>query len=309
VKQYRELLYRILTDGVEKTDRTGTGTLSIFGHQMRFDLTKGFPLVTTKKVFTKAIIAELLWFIEGSTDNNRLRELGSTIWDEWAKEDGSLGPIYGKQWRSWDLPDHKHTVEKTSIDQLANVIQRIKTNPDCRRLIVSAWNPADIPDMALAPCHCLFQFNTRPIPYAKRCDLWHSPAYIKQGEEFASGLLTEDRLDQDGIPRFYLDLRLDQRSADVFLGVPFNIASYALLLSMVAQVTNTVAGDFVHQFGDVHIYKNHFDQVRLQLSRAPLDLPTLWLNPEVKDIDSFRFEDIRIEGYESHPAIKAPVAV
>jgi len=261
---YLDLLRHVLTAGQDKADRTGTGTLSVFGHQMRFDLQAGFPLVTTKRVHFKSVVHELLWFIRGDTNTRYLRENGVTIWDEWADANGELGPVYGKQWRSWPAPDGR------SIDQLAQVIAQIKANPDSRRHIVSAWNVADLPDMALAPCHCLFQFH------------------VADGK---------------------LSCQLYQRSADLFLGVPFNIASYALLTHMVAQVTGLAAGDFIWTGGDCHLYLNHLDQVREQLSRAPFPLPTLRLNPAVTRIDDFVFDDIELLAYQHHPAIKAPVAV
>jgi thymidylate synthase len=264
MRQYLDLLDKILTSGVKKTDRTGTGTLSVFGHQMRFDLADGFPLVTTKKLHLKSIIHELLWFIAGDTNVRYLQENGVSIWDEWADERGELGPVYGRQWRSWAAPDGQ------TIDQLKNVIADIKRSPDSRRLIVSAWNPADVPKMALAPCHCLFQFNV------------------------ADGRLS---------------CQLYQRSGDVFLGVPFNIASYALLTQMMAQVTGYKPGDFILTLGDAHLYLNHLEQARLQLTRQPRALPTLKLNPAVKSLFDFRFEDIAIEGYEPDAAIKAPIAV
>jgi thymidylate synthase len=264
MRQYLELLERILADGAEKADRTGTGTLSVFGHQMRFDLAQGFPLVTTKKLYLKAIVHELLWFLAGDTNVKYLREHGVTIWDEWADDAGDLGPVYGAQWRSWPTPDGR------SIDQMAEVLAEIRRNPDSRRLIVTAWNPAQLAKMALSPCHCLFQF------------------YVADGK---------------------LSLQLYQRSGDAFLGVPFNIASYALLAHMVAKVTGLKPGDFVHTLGDAHLYRNHMEQAQLQLSRAPRALPRLKLNPAVSDLFAFRFEDVAIEGYDPHPAIKAEVAV
>lgn len=261
---YLELLQHILNKGTRKQDRTGTGTISTFGYQMRFDLQKGFPLVTTKKLHLRSIIYELLWFLKGDTNIKYLNDHKVRIWNEWADKNGDLGPVYGHQWRSWGAPNGKH------IDQISEIIDQIKNNPDSRRIIVSAWNVADIPQMALAPCHALFQF------------------YVADGK---------------------LSLQLYQRSADVFLGVPFNIASYCLLLHMVAQVCNLKVGEFIHTFGDVHIYNNHIDQVNLQLTREPRPLPTLKLNPDRKDIFSFQYEDFSIDGYDPHPHIKAEVAV
>lgn len=270
--QYLQLLQHILDNGVEKTDRTGTGTISTFGYQMRFDLQKGFPLVTTKKVHLKSIIHELLWFLKGDTNIKYLKENGVRIWDEWADENGDLGPVYGKQWRSWEGKDDK------VVDQISELIEQIKKNPDSRRLIVSAWNVADLPHMALMPCHNMFQFYISPPPSGKA----------------GRGLLS---------------CQLYQRSADVFLGVPFNIASYALLTTMVAQVCGLEPGEFVHTFGDVHIYSNHIEQVKLQLSREPYPLPEMQINREVKDIFGFKYEDFILLNYQSHPAIKAKVAV
>jgi thymidylate synthase len=264
MQQYLGLLHHILDNGVQKHDRTGTGTISCFGYQMRFDLQKGFPLVTTKKVHTKSIIHELLWFLKGETNIAYLKENGVSIWNEWANENGELGPVYGKQWRSWEGKDGK------VVDQISDLIKQIKSNPDSRRLIVSAWNVTDLTEMALMPCHTIFQF------------------YIANRK---------------------LSCQLYQRSADVFLGVPFNIASYALLTLMIAQVCDLEPGEFVHTFGDVHIYNNHIEQVKLQLSRTPFSLPTMKLNPSVKNIFDFKFEDFTLENYQSHPAIKAPVAV
>ena len=264
MRQYLDLLNRILDEGVEKGDRTGTGTTSVFGHQLRFDLARGFPLLTTKKLHLRSIIHELLWFLKGDTNTAYLKENGVGIWDEWADEDGNLGPVYGHQWRSWGAPGGG------TIDQVSQVVEQIRENPDSRRLIVSAWNVGELESMALPPCHLLYQF------------------YVADGR---------------------LSCQLYQRSADVFLGVPFNIASYALLLLMVAQVSELEPGDFVHTFGDVHLYSNHIEQARLQLSREPRELPTLKLNREVDDIFSFRFEDFVLEDYEPHPHIKAPVAV
>lgn len=264
MKQYLALLEDLLQHGTRKEDRTGTGTLSLFGAQTRYDLSKGFPLVTTKKCHIRSIIHELLWFIKGDTNIQYLKDNGVRIWDEWADENGDLGPVYGKQWRSWPGPNGQ------SFDQLKEVIEQIKTNPDSRRLLVNAWNVACIPDMALPPCHCLFQF------------------YVADGK---------------------LSCQLYQRSADVFLGVPFNIASYALLTCMIAQVCNLKPGDFVHTFGDLHLYSNHVEQAKEQLTRTPFPLPTLKLNPDVKQIEDFTFEDISIENYQAHPHIKAAVAV
>lgn len=261
---YLELLRHIKENGTDKTDRTGTGTRSVFGYQMRFDLSQGFPLVTTKKLHLKSIIYELLWFLKGDTNIKYLKDNGVSIWDEWADENGDLGPVYGAQWRSWQGANGK------TIDQITEVIDQIKKNPDSRRLIVSAWNVAEIPNMALAPCHAMFQF------------------YVVEGK---------------------LSLQLYQRSADVFLGVPFNIASYALLLMMVAQICDLEVGEFVHTFGDVHIYNNHFEQVEKQLSREPKSLPTMKLNPNIKNIFDFDFDDFTLENYDPHPGIKAPVAV
>ena len=264
MQQYHTLLRHILENGTQKSDRTGTGTLSCFGYQMRFNLQEGFPMVTTKKLHLKSIIHELLWFLKGSTNISYLKEHGVGIWDEWADEDGNLGPVYGKQWRCWQGADGE------VIDQITDVINQIKKTPDSRRLIVSAWNVADLPQMALMPCHTLFQF------------------YVADGK---------------------LSCQLYQRSADVFLGVPFNIASYALLTMMMAQVCGLQYGDFVHSFGDVHLYNNHIEQANLQLGREPFPLPTIRLNPEVDNIFDFTFSDFTLENYQSHPSIKAPVAV
>ena len=264
MKQYLDLMQKVLDEGQEKSDRTGTGTLSIFGHQMKFDLSEGFPLVTTKKVHLKSIIHELIWFLQGSTNISYLKENGVSIWDEWADENGDLGPVYGAQWRSW--PDGNNG----TIDQIENLINGINNNPDSRRHIVSAWNPALVDEMALPPCHSLFQF------------------YVANGE---------------------LSSQLYQRSADIFLGVPFNIASYALLTHMIAQVCNLKAGKFVHTLGDAHLYVNHLEQAKLQLSREIMGLPELKLSSNVDNIFDFKFEDIEIVNYESHPAISAPIAV
>ncbi len=264
MKQYLDLLDRIMTEGTRKTDRTGTGTLSVFGHQMRFPMSEGFPLLTTKKLHLKSIIYELLWFLSGDTNVKFLQENGVRIWNEWADENGELGPLYGAQWRSW--PDYKGG----TIDQIAQVVDMIKHNPDSRRMIVSAWNPANIDQMALPPCHCLFQF------------------YVANGK---------------------LSLQLYQRSADTFLGVPFNIASYALLLQMMAQVTGLECGEFIHTTGDTHLYLDHLEQARLQLTREPRPLPTMKINPDVKSIFDFHYEDFLLEGYDPHPHIKATVSV
>ena len=279
MQQYLSLLQHILDNGTHKTDRTGTGTQSCFGYQMRFDLQKGFPLVTTKKVHLKSIVHELLWFLKGETNIAYLKEHGVKIWDEWANENGELGPVYGKQWRSWSAGSGGEGKDGKTIDQISDVIEQIKKNPDSRRLIVSAWNVAELSEMALMPCHTMFQFYTAPS---------NSP--------------------QSGGQRT-LSCQLYQRSADVFLGVPFNIASYALLTMMIAQVCDLAPGDFVHTFGDVHIYSNHTEQVNLQLSRTPFPLPTMKLNPAVKNIFDFKFEDFTLENYQFHPGIKAPVAV
>lgn len=264
MQQYLDLLTKILEEGVDRGDRTGTGTRSIFGHQMRFDLSEGFPVVTTKKLHLRSIIHELLWFLAGDTNIRYLNENGVKIWDDWADENGELGPVYGYQWRSWPAPDGR------SIDQIEKLLEMIRTNPNSRRLIVSAWNPALVDEMALPPCHSLFQF------------------YVADGK---------------------LSCQLYQRSADVFLGVPFNIASYALLTLMVAQVTGLEPGDFVHTFGDAHLYSNHFDQAREQLTRAPRPLPQLKINPAVSDLFAFKFEDFELVGYDPHPHIAAPIAV
>jgi thymidylate synthase len=264
MQQYLDLLRRVRTEGAKKTDRTGTGTLSVFGHQMRFDLSDGFPLVTTKKLHVKSIIIELLWFLSGATNIEYLKQHNVSIWDEWADPEGELGPVYGKQWRAWSAPNGE------TIDQIAEVVATLKKTPHSRRIIVSAWNPADIPRMALAPCHCLVQF------------------YVADGK---------------------LLCQLYQRSGDVFLGVPFNIASYALLTMMMAQVTGLQAGEFVHTFGDAHLYLNHLEQADLQLSRTPRALPTMKINPAVTSIFDFKYEDFSLEGYEPWPHIKAPVAV
>lgn len=264
MQQYHDLMTRVLETGAKKEDRTGTGTLSVFGHQMRFDLAEGFPVVTTKKLHLKSIIHELLWFLQGDTNIKYLNDNGVSIWDEWADENGELGPVYGHQWRSWPTPDGHH------IDQISNLIHQIKTNPDSRRLIVSAWNVAEIGKMALPPCHCLFQF------------------YVADGK---------------------LSCQLYQRSADIFLGVPFNIASYALLTMMIAQVCGLKPGEFIHTLGDAHLYSNHIEQAKLQLSRDAFPLPEMHMNPHVTNIFDFKFEDFELVGYQAHPSIKAPIAV
>jgi thymidylate synthase len=264
MQQYLDLMRRVRTQGVRKTDRTGTGTLSVFGHQMRFDLAEGFPLVTTKKLHLKSIVHELIWFLAGDTNTRYLKSHGVSIWDDWADENGDLGPVYGRQWRSWATPDGR------TIDQIQEVVETLKTNPDSRRMIVTAWNPADIPDMALAPCHCLFQF------------------YVAEGR---------------------LSCQLYQRSADVFLGVPFNIASYALLTLMMAQVVGLKPGEFVHTFGDAHLYLNHLEQADLQLSRTPRALPRMEIDASVRSIFQFKYEHFALTGYDPHPHIKAEVAV
>lgn len=273
MKQYLDLLKHVYENGVDKTDRTGTGTRSVFGYQMRFNLNDGFPLVTTKKLHLRSIIHELIWFLKGDTNIKYLKENGVSIWDEWADENGNLGPVYGSQWRSWPTPDGRH------IDQITQVLEQLKKSPDSRRIIVSAWNVAEIENMALPPCHAFFQFYVGPAQPEK------------------------------GILKPQLSCQLYQRSADIFLGVPFNIASYALLTMMVAQVCNMEVGDFVHTLGDAHIYSNHFEQTELQLSREPKPLPTMKINPDVDNIFDFKFEDFELENYQFHPHIKAPVAV
>lgn len=268
MQAYLDLLRLVRNRGTVKTDRTGTGTISLFGHQLRFDLSQGFPLVTTKRVHMRSVIYELLWFLRGDTNVRYLQERGVTIWDEWADENGNLGPVYGAQWRSWPTM-------RGPIDQISQLVERLRADPDSRRHIVTAWNPTELPSMALPPCHILFQFNTRLLPDGKRA----------------------------------LDCHLYQRSADVFLGVPFNIASYALLTMMLAQVVDMAPGDLIHSFGDVHLYRNHIDQADTQLMREPRPLPSMAINASVKDIFGFRFEDFHLTGYDPHPAIKAPVAV
>ncbi len=285
MQQYLHLLQHILQNGIDKNDRTGTGTRSVFGYQARFDLGKGFPLVTTKKLHLKSIIYELLWFLKGDTNIKFLKENNVKIWDEWADDNGDLGPVYGKQWRSWQGLDGK------VVDQISELVQQIKTNPDSRRLIVCAWNVSELPKMKLLPCHCLFQFYT-------------SPGLSTGGEE-----RTSSDLSTSGEEKRKLSCQLYQRSADVFLGVPFNIASYALLTMMIAQVCVLEPGEFIHSFGDVHLYNNHFEQAELQLKRMPFELPQMKINPSVKNIFDFKFEDFQLFNYQSHPAIKATVAV
>lgn len=273
MKQYLDLLKHVYENGVEKSDRTGTGTKSVFGYQMRFNLKDGFPIVTTKKLHLRSIIHELIWFLKGDTNIKYLKDNGVSIWDEWADENGDLGPVYGSQWRAWPTPDGRH------IDQISKVIQQLKETPDSRRIIVSAWNVAEVDNMALPPCHTFFQFCVTPAQPEK------------------------------GILKPQLSCQLYQRSADIFLGVPFNIASYALLTLMVAQVCDMEAHEFIHTFGDAHIYSNHYEQTELQLSRTPKELPQMIINPEVKDIFDFKYEDFTLENYQFHPHIKAPVAV
>ncbi|UEG52037.1 thymidylate synthase [Mucilaginibacter daejeonensis] len=273
MKQYHDLMRHVLETGAQKHDRTGTGTISVFGYQMRFDLQQGFPLVTTKKLHLRSIIHELIWFLSGDTNIKYLKDNGVRIWDEWADENGDLGPVYGYQWRSWPTPDGRH------IDQISQVVKQLKNNPDSRRIMVSAWNVADVDQMALPPCHSLFQFYVAPADASK------------------------------GETRGKLSCQLYQRSADIFLGVPFNIASYALLTMMLAQVCDLEYGDFIHTFGDAHIYNNHIEQVNLQLSREPRPLPTMRINPEVKDIFAFKYEDFTLENYDPWPHIKGAVAV
>ena len=335
MKQYLDLLRRIRQEGVIKHDRTGVGTQSVFGHQMRFDLSEGFPLLTTKKVHLKSIIYELLWFIAGDTNIKYLKDHGVSIWDEWADENGDLGPVYGHQWRSWPAPDGK------SIDQLSQVIDLIRNNPDSRRMLVTAWNPGEVDKMALPPCHCLFQFyvadgngDLGPV-YGHQWRSWPAPDgrsidqlsqvidQIRHNPDSRRMLISAwnpGEVDKMALPpchclfQFYvadgkLSCQLYQRSADIFLGVPFNIASYALLTMMIAQISGLQPGEFIHTTGDTHIYLNHFEQVDLQLSREPRPLPKMLINPDVKEIEDFRYEDFTLEGYDPWPAIKAPVAV
>lgn len=308
MKEYLGLLEDVLTNGVVKQDRTGTGTKSVFGRQLRFDLSKGFPAVTTKKLFWKGVVAELLWFLKGSTDNTWLKKQGVTIWDEWADKEGYLGPIYGYQWRSW--PDH-NSAELKSIDQIANVIDTIKKNPNSRRMLVSAWNVADLSGMALEPCHVFFQFYVTPAQLCTNCEGKREVPY--QCLQTRTGEVTYykkcEECNATGFGKAKLSCQMYQRSADMFLGVPFNIASYALLTHMIAQVCDLEVGEYVHTFGDTHIYLNHLSQVNIQMQREPHSLPKLWLNPSVKDIDSFQIDDCKLVDYNPHPAISAPVAV
>ena len=309
--QYLHHMRNILSKGEVKSNRTGVDTRSLFGHQMRFDLREGFPLLTTKKVHMKSIIHELLWFLKGESNIKYLTENGVTIWDEWADDKGNLGPVYGVQWRSWPAVNGE-SVEY--IDQLQLRIDRLKTVPDCRRAIVSAWNVADLDDMALQPCHVLFQFNTAPMTFEQRLAVAKPYMDVNDYNAIKNGLVSrvegETYMDEDGVPTHYLDTLLYQRSADWFLGVPFNIASYALLTQLIAQVVNMVPREFIHTFGDTHIYENHIDQCNTQLTRLKhTPLPIMKINPAVTEIDDFVYEDFELVGYESADAIKAPVAV
>ena len=319
--QYLKLVEDVSINGNLDGDRTGTGTLSVFGRQMRFNVAAGFPLLTTKKVHLKSIIHELLWFLSGDTNIKYLKENGVSIWDKFADENGDLGPVYGSQWRTWpavrQVPEKYEEngytsshLEHYKIDQIAQVVKRIKTHPTCRRLIVSAWNPAEVPDMALPPCHCLFQFHTRKLSQDERLVIYESKGYQRTHEEspLTQGTLDEF-FDNYGIPSRALDLQLYQRSADLFLGVPFNIASYALLLMMIAQVTGLAAGDFIWTGGNCHIYTNHIDQINTQLQRTPRRLPKMTLNPDVKDIFSFTYDDFILTEYDPYPAIAGEVSV
>lgn len=303
--QYEDYLRHVYTNGRTKTDRTGTGTVAVFGHQMRWNLQEGFPLVTTKKTYVNGIIAELIWLLEGSTDNNRLRELGATIWDEWAREDGSLGPIYGAQWRAWpgkpyiELGNEGLEIKRNPIDQITIALETLKKSPDSRRIIVNAWNVADLPDMSLTPCHAMFQFYTETATFEER------QAYCEKNN---INVFSDIDMTAVGVPKLRLSCQLYQRSCDSFLGVPFNIASYAFLTEMFAQQANMIPGEFIWTGGDCHIYQNHFPQVELQLSREPFMQPTLRLR-KAKDIFSYTREDFVIENYQSHPPIKGEVAV
>ena len=333
MQQYLDLLNRVMTKGIRKMDRTGTGTISIFGHQSRYNLQDGFPCLTTKKLHLRSIIIELLWFLRGETNIKWLNENGVKIWDEWADAQGELGPVYGYQWRSWPSPaifeptadfatgkkcdDEGEYLPGPSIDQISNVIARIKSKPDDRRLIVSAWNPAQIDQMKLPPCHCLFQFYTRELSFADRSSRSKKKSTFRGTIEYGNALRGDAeaiaafhaQFDAEGVPRRYLDCQLYQRSCDSFLGIPFNIASYALLTMMVAQVCDMLPGEFIWTGGDVHVYSNHFDQVNLQLSRDCRPLPTMKINPDVKDIFSFKYEDFTLEGYDPHPHIAGAVSV
>jgi thymidylate synthase len=340
MKQYHDLMRHVLSNGTFKADRTGTGTKSVFGYQTRFNLQDGFPLVTTKKLHLKSIIHELIWFLSGQTNIEYLKQNGVSIWDEWADENGELGPIYGYQWRSWpgnivavrdsgtqyEVRDNEGwqlitegtPVEHESIDQIAEVVNQLKTNPDSRRLIVSAWNVADIPRMKLPPCHALFQFYTRELSLSERDNLSPNPTAYRGSLDWSEALRGDDkdavelahaRFDDQGVPRRALDCQLYQRSCDVFLGLPFNIASYALLTHMIAHQVGMAAGEFIWTGGDVHIYSNHMEQVELQLSRAPKPLPKLVIKRKPESIFDYKFEDFEIVGYDPHPAIKAQVAV
>jgi thymidylate synthase len=324
MQQYLDLLQDILDNGVRKGDRTKTGMIELFGPQMSFDLSAGFPLVTTKKMFLKGITHELLWFLKGDTNVKYLQDNGVKIWDAWVDENGDLGPIYGKQWRSW--PNFRlearpsgefEPVQKKNIDQIANLIEEIKTNANSRRMTVVAWNPADIPDMALPPCHCLFQFNVTPYTADERMTI-HKKDLCRRGmgtATYPDHIDPEDvkyvneKFDKIGIPKGRLNCKLYQRSADMFLGVPFNIASYAMLTMMIAQVCDLEPGMFIHTFGSAHIYENHIDQVNLQLSRKPLPLPEMKLNPKIRDIDDFKYEDFELTNYQHEAGIKGPIAV
>lgn len=335
MKQYLDLLRHVIEHGRYKSDRTGTGTASVFGYQMRFDLKEGFPLLTTKKLHLKSIIHELLWMLSGSTNVKYLQDQGVRIWNEWADERGDLGPVYGHQWRSWPGPISMFRADQyppsgkqvvgyhvdahnagvvavqTYVDQISTLVCQIKANPDSRRLIVTAWNPADVGKMALPPCHCFFQFNTRVMTWQER-HRWieRQPDIVAPKFESLSDYIAWMDSDMKGnIPSRYLDCQLYQRSGDVFLGVPFNIASYALLTSMVAQVCNIVPGDFVHTLGDAHIYSNHMEQVQEQLEREPRALPTLRFNRDATSIFNFKYEDISVDGYDPHPSIAGEVAV
>ncbi|MFP3939076.1 MAG: thymidylate synthase [Thermoanaerobaculia bacterium] len=310
MRPYLDLLQHILDHGVEKADRTGTGTRSVFGHQMRFDLAEGFPALTTKKLHLRSIIHELLWFLSGSTNVRDLQAHGVSIWDPWADEDGELGPIYGAQWRSWRGPDGQ------TVDQIARVVEQLRTNPDSRRILVSAWNPAEIEEMKLPPCHTLFQFYSAPVGREAGVSAGqgrggHGPAGdgAREGAPETRTPEAEGGDSEAALERRRLSCQLYQRSADVFIGVPFNIASYALLTLMIARATDHEPGDFVHTFGDAHLYLNHLDQAREQLTREPRPLPRMVLDPAVRRLEDFRYESFRLEGYDPHPHIKAPIAV